>query len=100
MYRGGDEPVCDLREAGVRLAPGCDNRSGFDVQNQFQAMKMFCLIAAVRDPELGPLFLPCDREAGFARKPFRGRLDRMAVAEDGLHDVGRREAEPQDRGEV
>ena len=52
--KSGIAPVCDLREAGVRLALGCDNCSGSDVQNQFQAMKMFCLIAAVSDPEPGP----------------------------------------------
>ena len=32
---------------------GCDNCSGSDVQNIFQAMKAFCLLAAVSDPELG-----------------------------------------------
>ena len=43
----------DMREAGVRLGLGCDNCSGSDVQNVFQAMKMFCLFAAVSDPEPG-----------------------------------------------
>ena len=52
--KSGIAPICDLSEAGVRLALGCDNCSGSDVQNQFQAMKMFCLIAAVSDPEPGP----------------------------------------------
>ena len=33
---------------------GCDNCSGTDVQSVFQAMKMFCLIAAVSEPEPGP----------------------------------------------
>jgi cytosine/adenosine deaminase-related metal-dependent hydrolase len=45
--------VLDLREAGVRIGLGCDNCSGSDVQNVFQAMKMFCLLAAVSDPEPG-----------------------------------------------
>jgi cytosine/adenosine deaminase-related metal-dependent hydrolase len=52
--KSGIAPVCDLREAGVRLGLGCDNCSGSDVQNVFQAMKMFCLLAAVSEPEPGP----------------------------------------------
>jgi len=52
--KSGIAPVCDLRESGLRLGLGCDNCSGSDVQNMFQAMKMFCLLAAVSDPEPGP----------------------------------------------
>jgi cytosine/adenosine deaminase-related metal-dependent hydrolase len=52
--KSGIAPVCDLREAGVRLGLGCDNCSGTDVQSVFQAMKMFCLLAAVSEPEPGP----------------------------------------------
>jgi cytosine/adenosine deaminase-related metal-dependent hydrolase len=43
-----------MRDAGVRLGLGCDNCSGSDVQSVFQAMKMFCLLAAVSEPEPGP----------------------------------------------
>jgi cytosine/adenosine deaminase-related metal-dependent hydrolase len=52
--KSGVAPVCDLRTAGVRLGIGCDNCSGTDVQSVFQAMKMFCLLAAVSEPEPGP----------------------------------------------
>src|SRR6266508_6108786 len=52
--KSGIAPVCDLRESGVRLGLGCDNCSGSDVQSVFQAMKMFCLFAAVSEPEPGP----------------------------------------------
>jgi 5-methylthioadenosine/S-adenosylhomocysteine deaminase len=52
--KSGIAPVCDLRETGVRLGLGCDNCSGSDVQSAFQAMKMFCLLAAVSEPEPGP----------------------------------------------
>lgn len=52
--KSGIAPVCDLREAGVRLGLGCDNCSGSDVQSVFQAMKLFCLFAAVSEPEPGP----------------------------------------------
>ena len=51
--KSGVAPVRDLIEAGVRLGLGCDNCSGSDVQNVFQAMKMFCLIAAVSEPVPG-----------------------------------------------
>jgi 5-methylthioadenosine/S-adenosylhomocysteine deaminase len=52
--KSGIAPVCDLRQSGVRLGLGCDNCSGSDVQSVFQAMKMFCLLAAVSEPEPGP----------------------------------------------
>jgi cytosine/adenosine deaminase-related metal-dependent hydrolase len=52
--KSGVAPVCDLRDAGVRLGLGCDNCSGSDVQSVFQAMKMFCLLAAASEPEPGP----------------------------------------------
>ena len=52
--KSGIAPVLDLRESGVRLGLGCDNCSGSDVQSVFQAMKLFCLFAAVSDPEPGP----------------------------------------------
>ena len=52
--KSGIAPVCDLRESGVRLGLGCDNCSGSDAQSVFQAMKMFCLLAAVSEPEPGP----------------------------------------------
>ncbi len=52
--KSGIAPVLDMREAGMRVALGCDNCSGSDVQNMFQAMKMYCLLSAVSDPEPGP----------------------------------------------
>jgi cytosine/adenosine deaminase-related metal-dependent hydrolase len=52
--KSGVAPICDLRDAGVRLGLGCDNCSGSDVQSMFQAMKMFCLLSAVSEPEPGP----------------------------------------------
>ncbi len=52
--KSGIAPVNDMRDAGMRVALGCDNCSGSDVQNMFQAMKMYCLLAAVSEPEPGP----------------------------------------------
>jgi 5-methylthioadenosine/S-adenosylhomocysteine deaminase len=52
--KSGIAPIYDMRQSGVRLGLGCDNCSGSDVQSVFQAMKMFCLIAAVSEPAPGP----------------------------------------------
>jgi 5-methylthioadenosine/S-adenosylhomocysteine deaminase len=52
--KSGIAPIYDMRQAGVRLGLGCDNCSGSDVQSVFQAMKMFCLITAVSEPQPGP----------------------------------------------
>ena len=34
----------------MRVGLGCDNCSGSDVQNMFQAMKSYCMLAAISDP--------------------------------------------------
>ena len=52
--KSGMAPMLDMKDAGMRVALGCDNCSGSDVQNMFQAMKMYCLLAAVSDSEPGP----------------------------------------------
>jgi 5-methylthioadenosine/S-adenosylhomocysteine deaminase len=52
--KSGIAPVKDLIDSGMRIGLGCDNCSGSDVQSMFQAMKTFCLIAAVSEPEPGP----------------------------------------------
>lgn len=53
--KSGVAPIPALREAGVRLALGCDNLSCSDVQSMFQAMKLLCLMGAVSHPEAGNL---------------------------------------------
>ena len=52
--KSGIAPVKDLIDSGMRIGLGCDNCSGSDVQSLFQAMKTFCLFAAVSEPEPGP----------------------------------------------
>ena len=52
--KSGVAPILDMREAGMRVGLGCDNCSGSDVQNMFQSMKAYCLLAAVSDPAPGP----------------------------------------------
>jgi cytosine/adenosine deaminase-related metal-dependent hydrolase len=56
--KSGIAPVSDLHAEGVRLAMGCDNCSGSDVQNLFQAMKLFCLFHSVGTPEPTPGLAP------------------------------------------
>jgi 5-methylthioadenosine/S-adenosylhomocysteine deaminase len=56
--RSGVAPVRELLEAGVNTALGCDNCSCSDVQNMFQAMKLFSGLTAVSDPEPGPPTAP------------------------------------------
>jgi 5-methylthioadenosine/S-adenosylhomocysteine deaminase len=48
--KSGVAPMADAMRAGVNVALGCDNCSCGDCQSMFQAMKMFCLLAAVTDP--------------------------------------------------
>jgi cytosine/adenosine deaminase-related metal-dependent hydrolase len=82
--KSGIAPVLDLRESGVRLALGCDNCSGTDVQNLFQAMKLFCLFAAVSDPEPGPpLAHEALRHATLGGARAVGLGDRIGAIEPG-----------------
>ena len=48
--KSGIAPMRRVVDAGVNVALGCDNCSCGDCQNMFQAMKMFCLLAGVTDP--------------------------------------------------
>src|SRR5262245_23234363 len=52
------------------------------------------------DAEQLALCIPCDREADLIGEALGGQLDRMTVAQDRLHDLGREEAEAQDAREV
>jgi cytosine/adenosine deaminase-related metal-dependent hydrolase len=49
--KSGVAPMHALSCEGVNIALGCDNSSCGDCQNMFQAMKAFCLMAAVADPQ-------------------------------------------------
>jgi cytosine/adenosine deaminase-related metal-dependent hydrolase len=82
--KSGIAPVCDLRESGVRLGLGCDNCSGSDVQSVFQAMKMFCLLAAVSEPEPGPgLAHEVLRLSDVAYLPFNSAARQLVYTEAG-----------------
>jgi cytosine/adenosine deaminase-related metal-dependent hydrolase len=83
--KSGIAPVLDLREAGVRLGLGCDNCSGSDVQSVFQAMKMFCLLAAVSDAEPGvPLAHEVLRHATLGNARTAGLGDRLGAIKSGF----------------
>jgi 5-methylthioadenosine/S-adenosylhomocysteine deaminase len=47
--KSGVAPMATAHRAGINVALGCDNCSCGDCQSMFQAMKMFCLLAAVTD---------------------------------------------------
>ena len=49
--KSGVAPMRALACEGVNIALGCDNSTCGDCQNMFQAMKAFCLLAAVADPQ-------------------------------------------------
>jgi 5-methylthioadenosine/S-adenosylhomocysteine deaminase len=52
--RSGVAPARQYLAAGVNVGLGCDNCSCSDVQNMFQAMKLYVALAAVCDPQEGP----------------------------------------------
>jgi cytosine/adenosine deaminase-related metal-dependent hydrolase len=82
--KSGIAPVCDMREAGVRIGIGCDNCSGSDVQSVFQAMKMFCLLAAVSEPEPGaPLAHEVLRHATLGNARTAGLAGRLGAIKPG-----------------
>jgi 5-methylthioadenosine/S-adenosylhomocysteine deaminase len=84
--KSGIAPVLDLRESRVRLGLGCDNCSGSDVQSMFQAMKMFCLIAAVSDPEPGhPLAHEVLRHATIGNARTAGLHGKVGAIKPGHH---------------
>jgi 5-methylthioadenosine/S-adenosylhomocysteine deaminase len=54
--RNGVAPIRAYADSGVNTALGCDNCSCSDCQNMFQAMKMFCSLAGLENPEPGRPF--------------------------------------------
>ena len=61
--RSGVAPIKALKDLGINIGLGCDNCSCSDVQNMFQAMKLFTTLGAVEDPDPGP---PYARDAIWA----------------------------------
>jgi 5-methylthioadenosine/S-adenosylhomocysteine deaminase len=82
--KSGIAPVLAMRQAGVRLGLGCDNCSGSDVQSVFQAMKMFCLVAALSDPEPGiPLAHEVLHHATLGNARSAGLAERLGAIRPG-----------------
>jgi cytosine/adenosine deaminase-related metal-dependent hydrolase len=83
--KSGIAPVADLLASGVRLGLGCDNCSGSDVQNLFQAMKLFCLFAAVSEPEPGMgIAHDAIRFATLGNARTAGLQDRLGALKPGM----------------
>jgi guanine deaminase len=82
--KSGIPPIHALQQAGVSLALGCDNCSCSDAQNMFQAMKMFCLMAAISRIDGGPAQAP----AAFAAAT-RGGAHAIGRSDLGAIEVGR-----------
>lgn len=75
--RSGVAPTRAYLAAGVNAGIGCDNCSCSDVQNMFQAMKLFTVLGGICDPEEGPPFAAQALRAatlGGARTAGRGDL--------------------------
>jgi cytosine/adenosine deaminase-related metal-dependent hydrolase len=74
--RSGIAPTRQFLEAGVNVGLGCDNCSCSDVQNMFQAMKLYVALAAVCNPEEGrPSALDALRAATINGAKTAGRDD-------------------------
>ena len=93
--RSGVAPVRQLLQTGVNTALGCDNCSCSDVQNMFQAMKLFSGLTAVSDPEPGPPSAPealrAATLAGAKGARLEGRLGALKpgyAADFSLIDLG------------
>lgn len=54
--KSGVPPIRRYMATEVNTALGCDNCSCSDCQNMFQAMKLFCSLAAIEDPDPGRPF--------------------------------------------
>ncbi|MEJ0069606.1 MAG: amidohydrolase family protein [Pseudomonadota bacterium] len=76
--KNGIPPIRALQAAGVSIALGCDNCSCGDVQNMFQAMKLFGLMAAIGDASPGPPQAVAAIDAATPRRRARDRPGRHA----------------------
>src|SRR4029078_8003165 len=62
----------------------CENCSGSDVQSVLQAMKLFCLLAAVSEPEPGPAMAhEVLRHATLGNAPPAGRAGSLGAIKPG-----------------
>lgn len=83
--RSGLAPIGAYRRAGVPLSLGCDNVSCSDVQSPFQAMKLYCLLAALDDPLSDqPPAVEALRLATEGGARSTGRADRLGAIRPGM----------------
>jgi 5-methylthioadenosine/S-adenosylhomocysteine deaminase len=83
--RSGVAPIRELIDEGVVVALGSDNCSCSDVQNMFQAMKLYCSLAAVTTPEPGPPYAAdALRAATLNGAATAGLGDRLGALKPGM----------------
>jgi guanine deaminase len=86
--RSGVAPARAYLEAGVNAGIGCDNCSCSDVQNMFQAMKLYTVLGGICDPEEGPPFAAqAIRAATLGGARTAGRKDLGAIRQGMRADV-------------
>ena len=61
---------------------------------------VFVDVRGSAEPEQRALFIPCDVETDLVREALSAQFDRVTVAQNRFHEVGRDEAEAQDAREV
>ncbi|WP_366658371.1 amidohydrolase family protein [Fodinicurvata sp. EGI_FJ10296] len=83
--RSGIAPITDLVAKGVNVALGSDNCSCSDVQNMFQAMKLYCSLAGVLDPMPGrPFAADALKAATVNGARTAGLQDRIGALKPGM----------------
>jgi guanine deaminase len=84
--RSGVAPFRKFLDAGVNVGLGCDNCSCSDAQNMFEAMKMFCCLAAISEPLSDrPTAADALRAACLGGAHAAGLGDRLGAVEPGRY---------------
>lgn len=79
----GVAPIRAYRRAGTTIALGCDNLSCSDVQNPFQAMKLFCLMGAASVHD-APSAVEALHAATIGGATSAGMADRLGAIAPGM----------------
>jgi cytosine/adenosine deaminase-related metal-dependent hydrolase len=80
----GLAPIAEYRAAGINLALGCDNLSCSDIENPFQAMKLFCLAGTLQ-----PAFAPPTAADALQAATIGGARTAGLASELGVIEPGR-----------
>jgi cytosine/adenosine deaminase-related metal-dependent hydrolase len=80
----GLAPIAEYRAAGINLALGCDNLSCSDIQNPFQAMKLFCLAGTLQRGSAPPTAVDALRAATIGGARTAGLASELGGIEPGM----------------